>query len=455
MSTQAEDRDPTAGGAGDPGAQERVARAGLSRCIEPGDQVGAWSLQALGAPRLWELLQGSEPTAQEHTAFTTVADQAIGVDPESRRSARDPASRLLQTGLQRWIPRVGRGSPEQDLANAYRVRGGFVIPGDVLWPRTLGVLGDAEPLGLWWRGPGLAAWGAQPSLSVVGTRDPSPYGVHLTRQFAGQLASRGLCIVSGGAIGVDALAHGAALDAREAAHAETAQAETAALATVCVLAGGIDRLYPASNARLLKHLATQQLILSEYPPGSAPTRWRFLARNRLIAALSAGTLVVEGRWRSGSLSTAHHAAELGRWVGAVPGPITASTSEGPHRLIRDGSAELVTSSEEVLSALGLSSLGLSALGLSSLSLSAHASSGADAQGTLDLGAPGGDPRPGDGLDEIEGRLWESLPLSRSVEVNRLLGVAGVGAMEGLSALQRLRRKGLAEQREDGSWRRPR
>lgn len=420
MSAQEAGREPGSGG-----SDERVARAGLSRCIEPGDQAARWSLEALGAPRLWELLKGSAPTEQEHSDFAAVAEREMGVEPDGTLTERQQTGRALLTGLKRWLPRAVDASPEQDLANAYQVHGGFLIPEDAHWPRALNVLGDAEPLGLWWRGPGLPAWGAEPSLSIVGTRDPSPYGVHITRQFTGQLASRGLCIVSGGAIGVDVLAHAAALDARD-----DGSTDPATLATVCVLAGGVDRLYPASNGRLLKHLATKQLILSEYPPGSQPTRWRFLARNRLIAALSAGTLVIEGRWRSGSLSTAHHAAELGRWVGAVPGPITASTSEGPHRLIREGSAELVTRGEDVLAALGW-----------------------NVQGTLDLGDPDAERHPTDGLDEMEARLWESLPLSRAVEVNKLLGVAGVGAMEGLSALQRLRRKGMAEQREDGSWRR--
>lgn len=435
MSAPAQGQAPRAGGGDDPNPEDRLARAGLSRRTEPGDLAARWAVDSLGAPRLWELIRGSQPTAQESHAFSAHADRQRGVDPEDPEDVlpgRHRTHRLLESGLARWSTRKKESPPDLDLANAERMQGGFVIPGDQHWPRALGVLGEAEPLGLWWRGPGLPAWGREPSLSVVGTRDPSPYGTHITRQFTGQLAARGLCIVSGGAMGVDMVAHAAALDARE----DSADDE-APLATVCVLAGGLDRLYPASNARLLKHIATTQLILGEYPPGSQPTRWRFLARNRLIAALSAGTLVIEGRWRSGSLSTAHHAAEQGRWVGAVPGPITASTSEGPHRLIREGSAELVTRSDEVLSALGWSHLGR------------------NVQGTLDLGAPSPDQRPGDGLDEVEARLWESLPLSRSVEVNRLLGVAGVGAMEGLSALQRLRRKGMAQQKEDGSWRRVR
>jgi len=267
----------------------------------------------------------------------------------------------------------------------------------------------------------------------VGTRDPTAYGLAATQQIVSALAAEGAGIVSGGALGIDAAAHRSAL-----------AAGSARPATVAVLAGGIDRLYPSSNAQLLAQIAREQLLVTEHPPGCAPTRWRFLSRNRLIAALAPGTLVTEARWRSGSLSTAHRAAELGRWVGAVPGPIAVATSDGCHRLVREGAAELITRAEDVIEALGWQQDAVLP--------------GADAWGEGgggDGAAGDASARQSDGLDDAELRVWEALPVSRGVSLDRLLSVAGLGPSEALAALQRLSHRGRVAQGAGGEWSRVR
>ncbi|HKT57891.1 MAG TPA: DNA-processing protein DprA, partial [Microbacterium sp.] len=156
-------------------------------------------------------------------------------------------------------------------------------------------------------------------------------------EFAAELAGRGVTIVSGGAYGVDGCAHRAALGAGGT--------------TIAVMAGGVERAYPAGHADLFERVAARGAVISEVPCGGAPTKWRFLARNRVIAALSGVTVVVEAGTRSGSLNTAGHAAALGRPIGAVPGPVTSASSVGCHRLLREFDARCVTDANEVLELL--------------------------------------------------------------------------------------------------------
>lgn len=170
-------------------------------------------------------------------------------------------------------------------------------------------------------------------VSIVGARASSGYGEHVASELAGDLAATGAVIVSGGAYGIDGVAHRAALGVQGA--------------TIAFLAGGVDRLYPAGHQALLRQIADEGALVSEPPCGTAPTKWRFLARNRLIAALGQATVVVEAGWRSGSLNTAAHAATLGRPLGAVPGAVTSASSAGCHRLLREYDAQCVTSAREV------------------------------------------------------------------------------------------------------------
>lgn len=401
--------------------EERVARAGLSRCSEPEDLAVESAVQALGAARVWELVRGAAPTAEERQGTAALLHE---------RGAREAAAlRGLDTLRERLAGRAAEADPVRDLENVERLGGGLLLPGEPAWPAALDDLGPGAPLALWWRGPrppgDTAHW-----LGIVGTRDPTAYGLHVTAVVAGGAAAAGAVIVSGGALGIDAAAHRAALPSGIPRDPEEP------LVTVCVLAGGVDRLYPASNARLLRHVAQEQLILSEHPPGCAPTRWRFLSRNRLIAALGAGLVVVEGRWRSGSLSTAHRAAELGRWVGAVPGPVTASTSEGPHRLIREGAAELVVRPEDALEAIGL--------------VRGRVPARQDAlPGLAGAGEAAETGSPVDGLSEPEARVYEALPRRGGTSLERLVLAAGLAPGEALGALHGLLARGRAARGEEG------
>ena len=213
----------------------------------------------------------------------------------------------------------------------------FLTPQSPEWPVALNDL-SAIPFGLVVKGDISAL--ADRSLAIVGTRNPTPYGIRIAGDFAAGFVDREWSIVSGGAYGIDSAAHKGALIAEGR--------------TIAVLASGIDVAYPAGNARLFAEIAENGALVSEVLPGAHAIPSRFLTRNRLIAALSQATLVVEAAFRSGSLRTARDAAELMRPVMAIPGPINAPTSEGCHRLIGERAAEIVTSvadAVELISAL--------------------------------------------------------------------------------------------------------
>lgn len=220
-------------------------------------------------------------------------------------------------------------------AESFGIR--FIIPGDDEWPQQLNDLalcGDVGgmggvPIGLWARGiQSLHDWTYQ-SIAVVGARAASYYGEQVARHFAAELASTdpSFSVISGGAYGIDAAAHRGALSGNGR--------------SVGVYAGGLDECYPRGNHELFERLISDHLVISEIAPGSRPTRQGFLARNRLIAALSMGTVVIEAALRSGAKNTANWAHELGREVMAVPGSIHSDVSKGTHQMIRDGQACLV------------------------------------------------------------------------------------------------------------------
>ena len=233
--------------------------------------------------------------------------------------------------------RFSRAEPERTLEKITTCGARLLIPSDEEWPLSLSDL-SAPPIALVYKGdPSLLS---SRSVSIVGTRNPTPYGVRNAQEFAAGFVDRGWSVTSGGAYGVDSAAHKGALIAEGQ--------------TIAVLASGIDIGYPAGNVRLFAEIAESGLLLSEVIPGTPAIPSRFLTRNRLIAALSRATLVVEAAFRSGSLRTAHDAAELMRLVMAIPGPISSPTSEGCHRLIGERAAELVTSvsdAAELLSSL--------------------------------------------------------------------------------------------------------
>ena len=226
---------------------------------------------------------------------------------------------------------------DESLAAIAQSGGVFITPEDLGWPMRVNQL-TIPPLGLIVKGD--ISILNNPSLAIVGTRNPTPYGVRLAGDFASGFVDRQWDIISGGAYGIDTAAHRGALVAEGR--------------TIAVIASGIDVQYPAGNARLFDEICESGAIVSEVMPGVIAMPHRFLIRNRLIAALSLSTLVVEAAFRSGSLRTARDAAELLRPVMAIPGPISSPSSEGCHRLIGERAAELVTSvadAMELISAL--------------------------------------------------------------------------------------------------------
>ncbi|WP_329336900.1 DNA-processing protein DprA [Streptomyces sp. NBC_01352] len=294
---------------GDEPDGELIGRVFLARVIEPGDEVaGRW--------------------AREYGVREVV------------RRLRGGGVPLPGVSDKRWAGLLGRAAaaePGRDLAVARDAGVRFVGPGDAEWPGQLDDLGDARPLGLWVRGkPSLRMWALR-SVAVVGARACTEYGAHMAATLAADLAERGWVVVSGGAYGVDGAAHRGALGAGGA--------------TVAVLACGVDRPYPRGHTQLISRIAEQGLVIGELPPGDHPTPSRFVLRNRVIAALTRGTVVVEAAHRSGSLVTARAAQRLGRHTMGVPGPATSGLSAGVHELLR-GEAVLVTDAAEVVELVG-------------------------------------------------------------------------------------------------------
>jgi len=206
----------------------------------------------------------------------------------------------------------------------------FITPLDDCWPQSLTALGELAPLGLWVRGK--LEHLELPSVAMVGARSSTRYGELMASDIAASIATAGWAVVSGGAYGIDAACHRGAL--------------AVGGVTIAVLAGGVDVAYPQSNALLFQRIAETGAIVSESPPGAVPMRHRFLIRNRIIAGLAIGTVVVEAQLRSGAIATASHATAIGRDVMALPGPVTSAASAGCHQLIRDG-AVLITSAADV------------------------------------------------------------------------------------------------------------
>jgi DNA processing protein len=298
-----------------PAEDERIARAVLTWVAEPGDQ-------AMGA-----LLRVCDPSE-------IVTALIEGRMPRLSDAASIPR---LERALPRWAARLGDMPQEPGLDRWRRDGIRLVIPGDAEWPGQLDVLGEARPWALWVRGHADLRFACLRSVSVVGTRAATGYGAHVCGELAITLAEAGWTIVSGGAFGIDGCAHRAAL----AAHGTT----------IVVLACGVDRDYPLGHGGLFRSVREQGALVSEWPPGRMPTKPGFLVRNRVIAALSRGTVVVEAALRSGALNTARHAHDLGRPLMAVPGPVTSAQSAGCHEVIRDWGAVCVTGARDVMQML--------------------------------------------------------------------------------------------------------
>ncbi|MGW3319559.1 DNA-processing protein DprA [Streptomyces fungicidicus] len=288
---------------------ELLGRIFLTRVLEPGDETGGRWVRELG----WAAVV---------------------------RRLRERGEPLPGVSAKRWaglLARAGRAEPRGDLAVARDTGVRFVCPGTVEWPGQLDDLGDARPLGLWVRGGADLRMWALRSVAVVGARACTEYGAHMAATLSAGLAERGWVVVSGGAYGVDGAAHRGALGTGGA--------------TVAVLACGVDRPYPRGHTGLIGRIAEQGLVVGELPPGEHPTPSRFVLRNRVIAALARGTVVIEAAHRSGSLVTARAARRLGRHTMGVPGPATSALSAGVHELLRQD-AVLVTDAAEVVELVG-------------------------------------------------------------------------------------------------------
>jgi DNA processing protein len=369
---------------------KRRARLALSVICEAGD------------PRLPELLAVHEPAALVDAIRT---DRPLADKPW-------PASWTQRAAkLDQYLPVAER------LANLAGLR--WVVPGDRSWPSSLDDLDHVEPLhgatgaplGLWVRGRAgdLAALCAS-SVAIVGARDATPYGAETASEIAADAAAPGVTVVSGAAFGIDASAHRGAL--------------AMGGPTIAVLACDAATDYPRAHAALLSRIAESGLIVSEQPPGRTPTKARFLSRNRLIAGLAGGTVVVEARRRSGSLNTLHWADVLGRPTMAVPGPVTSQQSGGTHQAVRDGKAVLVTGGSDVLAELA---------GI----------------GVVEPESSGGAPTEFDGLPAMAQRALDSLSWRGSTSARDVATSAGLGPREAAQALRLLAGRGLAERAGDG------
>lgn len=383
-----------------------AAAAVLGFVAEPGDGVLGRLVAALGAAQVGEEILG-ERTAAELTAAAIDRGAAVSVHE-------------VAAGLQRWRPRRDHAGFARALAQAARVGARLLLPIDDDWPAALCDLDAHAPFTLWVRGRA-AALAQAPSIALVGARAASTYGEHVATEAAAGLVDRGFAVVSGGAYGIDGTAHRSALSSGGT--------------TVAFLAGGVDRFYPVGHEALLTRIADTGAVVSEMPCGAAPTRWRFLQRNRLIAAAAQATVVLEAGMRSGSLNTAGHAAALGRPLGAVPGPVTSPASAGCHRLLREFDAVCVTDAAQMAELAGTSG-----------DVSASTEDGREGRRHV------WDPAL-DGLTSDERRVLDALGVRRGRTVADLAQRAGLGTGAVLGALGALDATGLARQLDEGWVRR--
>lgn len=425
----------------------RCCTAQLMRYAEPADELVVESLTTLGAPlTLHYLLTGhipdehtwehGEPDEQLSEFLHSVGASAEGEStlffsandyytPGEHQMSRDKFGKVLATRRLRWNRRMER-TLNAEAHMAATCGAWLVTPADPLWPPQLNDLGPARPYGLWCRGDSrhLLDLASAPSVALVGSRDPSIYGTEATTHLAAELARRGYTVISGGAMGIDIAAHRAAL---------TQQGSD--LPTIAFMAGGLDRLYPAQNSDALNMIVDRGLIMSEVSVGNTPTRWRFLERNRLIAALARHTIVVEARWRSGALNTARHALEIGRTLWAVPGQINSPNSVGTNRLLRDGLAQTLTEAADILEYDAAAGFELG---------TEHESEWDRAASSSAL----------DELTERQGRVWDDLSPRSYRGVDEIAAALGLSARDVMADLFHLGRCGLAES-SGTSWRKVR
>ncbi|OBC02243.1 DNA-processing protein DprA [Mycobacterium sp. 852002-40037_SCH5390672] len=367
------------------------------------------------AKRAWAYLSRvAEPPCAELAALVQRVGPVEAAERVRRGLVDDHLAR--RTAVRREIDRS-----TADLEMLARRGGRLITPDDDEWPVLAftafrgaaprsGGAPIVAPTVLWALGPVRLDEVAHRAAAVVGTRASTTYGEHVAGELAAGLAQRDVAVVSGGAYGIDGAAHRAALDCDGI--------------TVAVLAGGLDVPYPSGHTALLHRIGQHGLLFSEYAPGIRPARYRFLTRNRLVAAVVGAAVVVEAGLRSGAANTAAWARALGRVVAAVPGPVTSSASAGCHALLRNG-AELVTRADHVVELIG------------------HIG---------ELAADEPHPAtPLDGLSDAEGRVYEALPGRGAATVDEIAVASGMVPELVLGPLAMLELAGLV-QRQDGRWR---
>jgi DNA processing protein len=415
--------------------EERIARATLCAIAEPGDPVLGWLLAQEGVFGALAVIRGEQslpdvdrrppgrsgrgddedrpehsvehPPGGQSAPADNATSQSIAERPDSRRR------RQLTGRLPAWRARLSRANVEADLTVCEKLGGRLICPGDPEWPSTLEDLGDTKPYALWLRGPGDLRFACLRSVAVVGARAASSYGLRVAAELSAELADNNWTVVSGGAMGIDAAAHRGAL----AADGET----------VAVFANGVDQSYPPRNDALFTEIARHGLLVSESPPGTPPNRLRFLVRNRVIAALTRGTVVVEAAIRSGALNTATHARNIGRVVMAVPGPVDSLPSAGCHHLLRDTPpARCVTRAAEVLEEVGRLGADLAPV-------------------------QRGPVLPHDSLDTTTRSVLEAIPARGTAGPAQIAITAGVDLTTATSRLGHLSAAGFIE-RAPGGWR---
>ncbi len=300
---------------------DSFARATFSLITEPGDRFAGALLQALSPCEVLELEIRKEGFEKYRACLREVdaldeIEFLFGKLETAHAEAR-----------QRWSSRLKLSEMARALESAIRVGAELLTPDSNFWPHALDDLALAKPHCLWIRSRQISNAFSSQAISIVGSRVSTSYGEWVTSEIVADASTRNLAIVSGGAYGIDAIAHRSAI-----AHSQP---------TVAFMAGGIDRIYPSGNSALLEKVIDVGALVAEQAPGASPTKWRFLQRNRLIAALGEVTVVVEAGLRSGALNTISHAIDLGRPVAAVPGPITSQTSVGCNRLLSQGLASAI------------------------------------------------------------------------------------------------------------------
>ncbi len=341
------------------------------------------------------------------------------VREEGAREVWDYLCKRAPDGVHARKARAVDGARLQRLTGACGAR--FLMPSDAEWPGRLNDLSwsgkvgtfGGEPLGLWVLGEADLGQLCERSVSIVGARASTSYGEHVSAELAFDLAAHRHTVVSGGAYGIDSCAHRGALGGSGK--------------TVAVMAGGLAEFYPPGNAALIAEVSRSGAVVSELPPDQAPSRAGFLIRNRIIAALSLATVIVEGAVRSGAQNTVSWALSLGRPVLATPGPVTSALSVTPHRLIRDGEAVLVSTADEIMDAVR------------PLEDSTERRAWDEASTE-------------DRLTAHEQKILDLLPLRRGKCVDDLCDLSGEPALEILVVLSRLQVAGLAREVRSGVWR---